>query len=284
MNNLGKLTAMLLLSGTAIATSPLMAVNYVIYVHGRGAPATNCGIQTTDNNNNFGNTDTYGAANKSRAVASGSWQARFINYDGSSDPRTYGTCRAQTYIQSAFNTLCTSGNSCVFLCHSAGCMAMDYAFEQGNASGATGLLYVVNAASASGGSPLATAGAWATGTGMDNALKTSTARSWNHNNNPVTEYMNAGYACYGATECSAAIAIEGADDSAVNFASACGFNAEGTETQCVDANHAKYTLRSNYCNSKGAKPCNTSNHAYNTDHSGMKCVGRDAFDTLSGHL
>lgn len=284
MTTLKYLAALLVLSSAALITTPAMALNYVIYIHGRSAPATNCGIQTSDNNGNFNSSDSYGAANRSRAVTAGSWRSLFINYDGNSDPRTYGTCRAQTYIQTAFNTYCKNGNQCVFLCHSAGCMAMDYAFEQGNAAGTTGLLYIVTAASASGGSPLASAGAWATGTGMDNALKVSTARSWNHNNNPVTEYMTAGYACYGATACAASAVIGGTDDSAVNFASTCGFSSNGNMTKCVDPNNAKYKSRSVYCNSKGAKPCNTGNTAYNTDHTGMKCVGRDAFDRLTGNL
>lgn len=253
---------------------PVSAGNYLLFVHGKGSDA--CSISTTDSAGKWGKTDSYGAANKTRSSAA--YAKRFVNYHATQDPRTSGSCRAQTQLASAISSFCTGSNRCVVLCHSAGCYAMDYYFATHTAP--AGMLWAVYAGSATGGSELAnlTTGPLPNNN-MTAALRTSTARSFNHNLSPYNLYQTAGYK--GAAW---SFALPGEDDDAVSFHSACGYNKTGNMTHCNDGNNAKYTRHVTYCNSRGALTCNTGKQAYYGDHSTMQTVGRDAVDRLLGYL
>ncbi len=271
--------------------APAFAANYVVFVHGKGGNSS--GLSDTDGSR-WGNSDSYGPANKTRS--SGAWARRFVNYDSTQDPRTTGSTRAQTKLQTAINNYCSGSNRCVVVCHSAGCYATEYWLA--THSPPAGFLYVVAGASAAGGSSIADIGTNATAispflallgwavAGEPNAmtvsLRTGTARSFNHNVPERTIYCLAGH----KSSQPAATAIKGEDDKLVNFSGACGYNKHGTMTNCNDGSNAKYSLHTSYCNSKGATPCNTSkgSGAYNADHSGMQPVARDALDRLLGYL
>ncbi len=275
----------------SFATNQTFAANYVIYVHGKGSDSS--GLSNT-NTSRWGNSESYGAAHQRRST---SWGAsRFVNYDSTQDPRTSGTTRAQTKLASAISSFCTGANKCVIICHSAGCYATEYYLAtQGTPAN---LLYVVAGASAAGGSSVADIGTTATlispllsllgwaiagePNNMTKALKTGTARSFNHNTSKVTIHSLAGY----KSAQPASTAIKGEDDKLVNFSGACGYSSHGTMTNCADGKNAKYTKHVSYCNSKGAVTCNTSkgSGAYNADHSAMQPVARDALDRLLGYL
>ncbi|MBI3395046.1 MAG: hypothetical protein HY042_04355 [Spirochaetia bacterium] len=256
-----------------MATSQLSAGTYTLFVHGKGTNA--CSITSNDAAGKWTHTDTYGAASKTRS--SGAYVPRFVNYYSEEDPRTSGTCRAQTQVYNAIKTYCyDNGNRCSIICHSAGCYAMDYYFATNTA--ARNINWVVFAGAATGGSELAnlTAGPLPNNN-MTAALRTSNARSFNHNLSPVSLYQTAGYK--GAAW---SFALPGEDDDAVAFHSACGQNSTGSWTVCNAT--GKWTRHVAYCNSKGALTCNTSKYAYYGDHSTMQNVGRDALDRLLGYL
>lgn len=264
-----------LLAATVLTSAAgLSAGTYTLYIHGKGADA--CSISSTDSASKWTTSDSYGVSGKNRSQ--GVYVKRFVNYHATQDPRTSGSCRAQTQVYNAIKTYCSNGNKCSIICHSAGCYAMDYYFATQTA--ARSINWVVFAGSASGGSELAnlTSGPLPNNN-MTAALRTSNARSFNHNNSPVTLYQIAGYK--GAAW---SFALPGEDDDAVSFHSACGYNKTGNMTHCNDGNNGKYTRHSTYCNSKGALTCNTGKQAYYGDHSRMQCVGRDALDRLLGYL
>lgn len=258
---------------TVSAATGVEAGSYTLYIHGKGSDA--CSVSSTDSYGKWNSSDSYGKASKKRA---GAYASRFVNYHATQDPRTSGSCRAQTQVYNAIKTYCSGGNKCSIICHSAGCYAMDYYFATQTAS--RSINWVVFAGSASGGSELAnlTSGPLPNNK-MTAALRTSTARSFNHNKSPVTLYQVAGYK--GAAW---SFALPGEDDNAVSFHSACGYNKTGNMTHCADGKNGKYTRHSTYCNSRGALTCNTGKKAYYGDHSRMQCVGRDAHDRLLGYL
>lgn len=278
---------------TLLTATPAFATDYVVFVHGKGADSS--GLSVTDGSR-WGKTDSYGAANKMRNPRA----KRFVNYDGRYSPTTTGTTRAQTKLTSAINSYCSGSNSCIMVCHSAGCYAIGYWIAHNTAP--SGLTSIVAAGSADGGSrvadmvvagslaatimnPLFALLGWAV-TGEPNnmtySLRLGTARgAYNHNYNDGKTFRHvAGYKSpFGLN-----VIIEGNDDGLVNFSSACGYSSNGTMTHCSDGNNAKYTGHVAYCNSKGAITCNTSNYGYNANHSEVQPVGRDAVDRLLGYL
>lgn len=272
-----------------LAGSPILAGNYIVFVHGKGENSS--GLADT-NAGRWGNTDTYGAASKMRNT----WTKRFVNYNGTQNPTTSGTDRAQTKLTAAINSYCKNGNQCYIVCHSAGCMAVGY-WIANNVAPST-LLTVVAGGSAASGSPFADIGTtaallnpfllfmgWAVAgepNSMTISLRQGTARgSYNHNSTDgKTIRMVAGYNGNVATSG----LIGGEDDGLINFAGGCGYSSTGNMTHCNDGNNAKYTNNVSYCNSTGVLTCNTSKQGYNGNHSRMQNVARDAVDRLLGFL
>ena len=200
----------------------LQATNYVIFVHGRSG--NNCGLGTTDVNSYWGT-----AKNINTSLTK-----IFVGYDGASDPRTSGSCRAQTQIYTAMERYCKGTNRCKVICHSAGCYATEYFISKRVM--AYNVDWVMASASAAGGSELANMAFWATG-GMDAALKTGNARpSYNHNNmQGIGIWAIAGYK--GGLQSGF---LPGEDDGAVAFHSACGCNSTGSYSNCLSCTRYSY--------------------------------------------
>lgn len=203
----------------------LSAENITIFVHGKSS-SNHCGTSTTDVNNYWGTN-----AN----VISGT--KYFVGYDGTTDPRTYGTCRAQTNLTTVLVQRCKGVDICKIVCHSAGCYATEYWLSNlgGTASSLGFKISGVTAlAAASGGSELASALNGATfgfgGNDMDKSLVVSVARSsYNHNNTAgVTVAHVPGYK--GMVGASAI--LPGEDDYAVAYHSACGYSQAGGLSVC----------------------------------------------------
>jgi hypothetical protein len=207
--------------------SSVLAESYVVFVHGKSGSNHN-GVGTTDVNSYWG---------ASANVVTG--KKIFIGYDGTTDPRTYGTARAQTNITSGLTTYCKTGNTCRIICHSAGCYATEYWLSTalgGTTASSKGfnITKVTALASASGGSELADSLNGITfgfgGNAMDNALKVSNARSsYNHNNTGgVPIYQVPGYkGMFGASAI-----LPGEDDFAVAYHSACAYSKVGGVSKC----------------------------------------------------
>lgn len=214
--------------GTAVAlvlSTGLAAQTHTIFVHGKSDKSHN-GTSTTDVNNYWGS-----ASN----VVSGS--KYFVGYDGRTDPRTYGTARAQTNLTTVLTQRCKGSQTCKVVCHSAGCYATEYWLANLGGSAASkgfNITKVTALASASGGSELASALNGITfgfgGNAMDQALKVGTARpSYNHNNTAgVAIYQVPGYkGMFGASAI-----LPGEDDYAVAYHSSCAYNQAGGLNKC----------------------------------------------------
>jgi triacylglycerol esterase/lipase EstA (alpha/beta hydrolase family) len=220
---------------TAVAaflfTASLGAVNVTVFVHGKSGKNHN-GTGTTDVNNYWGASPNTVSGTK-----------YFVGYDGTSDPRTYGTARAQTNLSTVMTNICKT-NTCKIVCHSAGCYATEYWLSNlGGTASSKGfkITGVTALAAASGGSELASALNGITfgyaGNAMDKALIVSTARSsFNHNNTSAI--------------------LPGEDDYAVAYHSSCGYSTAGGLSKC----------QSSITQSEGVWPFN-SNKTY-TQYSG----------------
>ncbi|TGK12159.1 hypothetical protein EHO60_07795 [Leptospira fletcheri] len=209
--------------------SSLSAQTYTIFVHGKSDQNHN-GVGTTDVNNYWGT-----------APNSVSGAKIFVGYDGTSDPRTYGTARAQTNLTTGLNTYCTGSNSCKIVCHSAGCYATEYWLANLGATTASrgyNITKVTALASASGGSELASALNGITfgfgGNAMDKSLVVSTARgAYNHNVTAgITFYQVPGYKGFSGIQGASSLILPGADDGAVAFHSSCAYNKSGGLSVC----------------------------------------------------
>ncbi len=216
--------------------SAILPAHKVVFVHGRSAQ-NHCGTGTTDVNNYWGdskNLDTSSAR-------------YFVGYDGTQDPRNWGSCRAQQNLWTVLYNQCRGTNSCTIVCHSAGCYAVDYFFSQ-NPSVTSNTGYDVNVdkimavAAATGGSELADIGtnySWLAGiigqptTPMVQALKTSVARSFNHNVTAgIARWHLGGYKGLDGAASAGSSFLSGEDDGAVAFHSACGINTTGSYDDC----------------------------------------------------
>ena len=223
----------------------LNAQTHTVFIHGKSGKNHN-GIGTTDVNNYWA-----GMGNS----VSGS--KIFIGYDGTTDPRTYGSSRAQTNISSGLTTYCKGANSCKIVCHSAGCYAIEYFLSNLGATAASRgfkLTKVTALAAASGGSELASTLNGVSfgflGNAMDKALIVSTARgAFNHNNTGgVPIYHVPGYkGMFGASAI-----LPGEDDYAVAYHSSCAYSRTGGLSKC----------QSSLTQSEGIWPFN-SNVTYN---------------------
>ncbi len=213
------------LIGFSFLVTSLSAGTVTVFVHGKSGK-NHCGTSTTDVNSYWGN-----------AASTVSGTKYFVGYDGTTDPRTYGSCRAQTNLTTVLTQRCKGADTCKIVCHSAGCYATEYWLSNlgGTASSKGFKISGVTAlAAASGGSELANALNAITfgfvGNAMDKALRVSEARSsFNHNNTAgVTVAHVPGYK--GLIGASAI--LPGEDDFAVAYHSACGYSQAGGLSVC----------------------------------------------------
>lgn len=206
------------------AASNVYAVDSVIFVHGRSG-SNHCGTGTTDVNNYWGV-----AKNINTSLTK-----YFVGYDGSTDPRVWGSCRAQTSLYSVLEANCKGANRCKIICHSAGCYATEYFIDK--SATVYNIDFVIASSSAAGGSDLANAAFWPSD-GMVTALKTGNARgSYNHNNmKGIGIRALAGYkGTFGASAI-----LPGEDDGAVSFHSTCGINTTGSYSNCLSGTRYSY--------------------------------------------
>jgi len=203
----------------------LNAESYVVFVHGK----------SSSNHNGVGTTDVNGYWGSSANAVTG--KKIFVGYDGTTDPTTYGTARAQTNLSSALTTYCRTGNTCRIVCHSAGCYATEFWLANlGSTASSRGFVItkVTALAAASGGSELASAlnavSFGFIGNGMDKSLIVSTARGrYNHNNTAgVTINQVPGY----KGMIGASLILPGEDDYAVAYHSSCAYSRVGGVSKC----------------------------------------------------
>ncbi len=132
-------------------------------------------------------------------------------------------------IVSALDRYCTQSNWCYVMCHSAGCVQIEYALSKhgGTADGKNrwNVYWVMAAGSAEGGSELADVGQWTTGYCIDRDLTTTAARSlYDHNNTRgVPIFMHAGSG--GKVQ---SFVLPGQDDGVVAYHSAGGARTTGS--------------------------------------------------------
>ena len=218
----------------------LSAATYTIFVHGRSD--NHCGTSTTDVGNYWGNAKNINT----------STTKYFVGYDGGSDPRTWGSCRAQTQLHSVLTSKCKGSNNCKIICHSAGCYATEYYLDK-TASGLN-IDVVIASSSAAGGSELANLAFWASNN-MNDSLKTGNARgSYNHNDmKGIGIWALAGYR---GTWYASGL-LPGEDDGAVSFHSTCGHNSTGSHNSCTKSRYSSHYIwtgdsnnNNNYSSSK----------------------------------
>ena len=216
---------LLVVAASVLLTASLSAGTITVFVHGKSGSNHN-GTGTTDVN-------SYWGANANSV----SGTKYFVGYDGTSDPRTYGTARAQTNLTTVLTQRCKGLDTCKIVCHSAGCYATEYWLSNlgGTASSKGFKISGVTAlAAASGGSELANSLNAITfgysGNAMDKALIVTTARSsFNHNNTAgVTVAHVPGYKGMAG----ASAILPGEDDYAVAYHSACGYSTVGGLSKC----------------------------------------------------
>jgi hypothetical protein len=257
-----------------LSVSSLSATNYVIFIHGR--TPQNCARTDTDNNY-WGSTSN----------VTGGWTKRFVNYDGTIDPKGTGSCTGRTKLKAALNTYCGAGNVCRIICHSMGCLTTDYlAYIEPSFWAGRNIQWSLHAGSATGGSELANLGGWVTGWSADNALKTGNARAFNHNS-----VLGAGREAYHVAAncpwyyvtCPQQALLPGYDDGAVSPHSACGHNSTAGNNNCLDSvNFGQHRILSAPSYS-GYGSCSNdwdSTNMHYTDHNGTKDKARLCWDSI----
>ena len=162
----------------------------------------------------------------------------FVGYDGKSDPRTYGSCRAQTVLSKVLATRCKGVDTCKVVCHSAGCYASEFWLSNLGSATASSLGYKITGvtalAAASGGSELASAlnaiSFGYAGNAMDQALRVTNARSsFNHN---LTGGLNVAHVPGYKGMIGASAILPGEDDFAVAYHSTCGMSEAAGFSKC----------------------------------------------------
>ena len=216
---------LLVVAASLVLSASLSAGTITVFVHGKSGSNHN-GTGTTDVNNYWG-------ANANTV----SGTKYFVGYDGTSDPRTYGTARAQTNLTTVLINQCKGVNTCKIVCHSAGCYATEYWLSNlgGTASSKGFKISGVTAlAAASGGSELASALNAITfgfaGNAMDKALIVGNARSsFNHNYTAgvTIAHVPGSKGMFGAS-----LILPGEDDYAVAYHSSCGYSTVGGLSKC----------------------------------------------------
>lgn len=243
----------------ALGAEGVFAQNVDVFVHGRSG--NHCGTNSTDVNNYWGSASNLNSGNAKF----------FVGYDGATDPRQWGSCRAQSSLWRVLYANCRGDNECQIVCHSAGCYATDYFLSRyGWVTDTYDVnIKVVNAfASASGGSELANLAFWESNS-MVAALKTGTARSFNHNINAgVPSFHAAGYDGWWYSSW----LLPGEDDGAVAFHSACGKNSTGSYDDCK-YDGAEWS--NHYITTENHSGYSSSKQGYDRDHSTIKDAGRN---------
>ena len=162
----------------------------------------------------------------------------FVGYDGTSDPRNYGSCRAQTVLSSVLATRCKGADTCKIVCHSAGCYASEFWLSNIGSATDSSLGYKITGvtalAAASGGSELASAlnaiSFGYAGNAMDQALRVTNARSsFNHN---LTGGLNVAHVPGYKGMIGASAILPGEDDFAVAYHSTCGMSEAAGFSKC----------------------------------------------------
>lgn len=204
----------------------LAAADYVIFVHGRSG-SNHCGTGTSDVSNYWGNSKNINT----------SLTRYYVGYDGSSDPRSWGSCRAQSNLNSVLQARCTGSNNCKIICHSAGCYATEYFLDKTSSN--FNIDWVMASSSAAGGSELADLAFWDNNS-MVGALKTGNARgSYNHNDTKGVGIW--GLAGYDGTWYASWL-LPGEDDGAVSFHSTCGHSSKGSHNKCDRSKYSNHYI------------------------------------------
>ncbi|MDE2078535.1 MAG: hypothetical protein KGI91_15930 [Burkholderiales bacterium] len=225
----------------AVAAGSLAAVayatNYSLWINGRtGGGAIG----------NYADFTYWGPASTSAGV-----NKKSVNWDG------YSHISDQNYlVRNALDCYCTGSNWCYIAAHSAGDLMIGYTLAMyggstrniknaspgsdgtcGNAStGGTqtgwNIKFVDIAAGAGGGSELADYGAWATGNGIDQDLKTTTARALYNHNTTRSKWF---YMYAGAKGTLYSGILPGQDDEAVAYHSSGGVSGSSGQSLCNPA-------------------------------------------------
>ncbi|MGA3129629.1 MAG: hypothetical protein ABSD59_02440 [Terracidiphilus sp.] len=181
------LLAMIGSSLSAFAQNPNI---HVLLIHGRHSPcpnfpytASSCsnpetyGVLTTDQAGAWGNLGGLGTLNTAGNVLYVQWDAWDYNFDYPTWPG------GEAVMQSAMSTYCSNGQTCVVICHSAGCPAIEYFISTLPANSPTVIYSIIAPGSAAGGSELASDDFGGILADIDVSLEPSNARSmYNHNN------------------------------------------------------------------------------------------------------
>lgn len=253
------------------SVSELVAVEKTIFVHGR-SDKNHCGTSTTDVND-------YWKSDKNLAT---SYQRIFVGYDGKSDPREWGSCRAQSNLWTVLYNNCRAPNNCKIICHSAGCYAVDYFFSTypsvtSSSSYNIKINWVMDVAAATGGSELANMAFWE-GNGMVYALKTGNARAFNHNvTGGIGMWHLGGYNGWWYT----AAFLPGEDDGAVSYHSSCGKNSTGNYNQCL-YNGTNWSNHYVWIDSAQSK-YSSGKQGYDRDHGQMLGTAREIWNRTHGY-
>ena len=88
------------LLASILFAGPIFSADKVVFVHGRSG--SHCGTGTTDVNNYWGD---------AKNISTGE-QRYFVGYDGATDPRNWGNCRAQSSLWTVLYNQCRGANNC----------------------------------------------------------------------------------------------------------------------------------------------------------------------------
>ncbi|MBE7440228.1 MAG: hypothetical protein HS115_17385 [Spirochaetales bacterium] len=248
-----KLKASSFLLATMLVAGAISAQESVIFVHGRsGTHCDTSGGYTTDINNYWGSA-------KSITTSASRY---YVGYDGASDPRTWGTCRAQSKLYQVLEARCKGSMQCTIICHSAGCYASQYFINKSSTT--YNIRRIWASSSAAGGSELANAAFWESNSMVD-ALKTGNARgSFNHNDTRGKWiYAIAGYE---ATWTGASVILPGEDDGAVAYHSTCGINTTGSYSSCLSG--TRYSYHTRWAGGASGAEYSSSKNGYHKVHTG----------------
>jgi len=229
MKNKTSLLALILMM---FLSGAIYSENITIFVHGK-SPSNFCNPDDTKDLV-VGSTTNYWGTMANTV----SGKKFFVGYDGTSDPRTYGSCRAQTVLSSVLATRCKGVDTCKVICHSAGCYASEFWLSSLGSATASSLGYKISGvtalAAASGGSELASAlnaiSFGYAGTAMDQALRVTNARSsFNHN---LTGGLSIAHVPGYKGLIGASAILPGEDDFAVAYHSTCGMSEAAGFSKC----------------------------------------------------
>ena len=208
--------SILLLAAVGILPAALSATDYKIYIHG------------------FANDDKPACWNATtcpdRWNVQQAGNVRHVTYNGWMDPVVWSSDRGAYRLFGTLNTYCRTGNRCIIVCHSMGCLTTGYVLDKWGSS--FNVIRVAALAAAEGGSELANVGSGITL--MSGILGIVAIQSWmsavprlttagargvyDHNDNGgALFYHTAGYKTGVGS-----ILLPGEDDNVVAYHSACG--------------------------------------------------------------